>query len=294
MKKNFSREAKIGIVSIVSIGLLYFGINYLKGINLFKPVNHYYVSFDNVKDVTISTPVFVEGFKIGLVRSMSYDYSATDKIRVEIGLDDNMRIKKGSYVIIAKTLLGGAELHIRLNKYADEYLKPGETMEGRKEEDMMGAVQEKILPGIEALLPKLDSILTGLQTLVNHPALSQSLNHIERTTGALEASSRQLNSLLNNDVPVILSHLQTVSGNFVTVSNDLKNLDLVSTINSVNATLANLKLTTERLNSKDNSLGLLLNDKALYNSMNTAIEDASELLIDFRERPKRYLHFSIF
>ena len=70
MKSVFTKEAKIGLVTIVSLALLYLGINYLKGINLFQPVNHYYVSFSNVKGVTISSPVFVDGFKVGLVRDI--------------------------------------------------------------------------------------------------------------------------------------------------------------------------------------------------------------------------------
>lgn len=294
-KKGLTKEAKIGIVTIVSIALLYFGINYLKGINLFKPVNHYYVTFDNVKDVTISSPVYVEGFKVGLVRSIVYDYkNDTDKITVEISLDDAMKINKGSYVVIVNTFLSGAELHIHLNKYVSEYMKAGEVIEGRMGEDMMGSVQTKILPGVEALLPKIDSILVGLQTLVNHPALSQSLEHIERTTGNLEVSSRQLNQLLSKDVPVIVSDLKMITGNFNEVSEELKNLDLITTINSVNATLANIRLATDKMNSRDNSLGLLLNDNALYDNLNNTMGNASKLLLDFRENPKRYVHFSLF
>ena len=96
MKSVFTKEAKIGLVAIVSLALLYIGINYLKGINLFQPVNHYYVTFSNVKDVTISSPVFVDGFKVGLVRGISYDYATTGKITVEVSLDEEMKINKGS------------------------------------------------------------------------------------------------------------------------------------------------------------------------------------------------------
>jgi phospholipid/cholesterol/gamma-HCH transport system substrate-binding protein len=294
MKKKFTKEAKIGIITIIGLTLLYSGINYLKGINLFKPSNQYFVSFNNVKDVTISSPVFVDGFKVGLVRSIGYDYRTTDKIKVEISLEDEMRINKGSYVEIVRSFLGGAELHIHLNKYINEYMSSGDTLEGRMGEDMMGSVQNNIMPGIERLLPKIDSILTGLQSLVNHPALSLSLGHIEKTTANLENSSRELNQLLSKDVPVILSDLKTVAHNFSGVSEDLKSLDFQTTIQSVNETLANLKLTTDKINSKNNSLGLLLNDNSLYFNLNQTSENASKLLLDLREHPKRYVHFSLF
>ena len=294
MKSVFTKEAKIGLVTIVSLALLYFGINYLKGINLFQPVNHYFVTFNNVKDVTISSPVFVDGFKVGLVRDIIYDYNTTGKITVEINLEENMKINKGSYIVITKSFLGGAELQIHLNTYVDDYLKPGSTIEGRMGEDMMQAVQENILPQIEQMFPKVDSILAGLQTLVNHPALSQSFDHIERTTGNLEVSTRKLNSLLDKDVPVIVGNLKTMTDNFSQVSANLKELDLATTVNSINATLNDLKLTTEKLNSSDNTMGLLLNDKALYENLNGATENASKLLLDLRQNPKRYVHFSVF
>lgn len=294
MKSVLTKEAKIGLVSIISLALLYIGINYLKGINLFQPTNYYHVEFNNVKNVTISSPVFVEGFKVGLVRDIIYDYSTTDKITVDISLEKDMRINKGSYITIVNSFLGGAELHIHLNKYVKEYLPSGSTIEGRMEQDMMESVQQKLLPSVEAMLPKIDSILGGLQTLINHPALAQSLEHIEKTTGNLEVSTRHLNQLLNKDVPVIVDNLKTITNNFSTVSGNLKEINLAETVNAVNATLANLKMTTDKLNSKDNSIGLLLNDKTLYDNLNSTTENASKLLLDLRENPKRYVHFSVF
>ena len=205
-----------------------------------------------------------------------------------------MKINKGSYIVISKSFLGGAELHIYLNTYVNDFLKPGATIEGRMGEDMMQAVQDNILPQVEQMLPKIDSILIGLQTLVNHPALSQSFDHVERTTANLEISTRKLNLLLDKDVPVIVNNLKTMTDNFSQVSTNLKDLDLASTVNTINATLNNLKLTTDKLNSNDNTLGLLLNDKALYENLNGTMGNASKLLLDLRENPKRYVHFSVF
>jgi phospholipid/cholesterol/gamma-HCH transport system substrate-binding protein len=295
MKIKLTKEIIIGFVVIVSLTLLYIGVNYLKGINLFQPANHYYVTCSNVKDVTISSPVYVDGFRVGLVRNIVYDYTTTTgKITIEISLEKSMRITRGSYVTIEKTLLSGAELHIHLNTYVDEYIKSGSTLEGRLPEDMMTTVQEKILPQVADLMPVLDSILCGLQVLINHPALSQSLSHIERTTANLEASSRQLNHLLSRDVPVIATNLKTTTGHFAGLSEELRNLNLTESVNSLNLTLHNLEMATKRLNSTDSSLGLLLNDSLLYKNLNRTVESASGLLIDLKQNPKRYVHFSLF
>ncbi|MDR0757659.1 MAG: MlaD family protein [Tannerella sp.] len=294
MKAKFTKEMVIGIVTIISLTLLYIGFNYLKGINLFKSVNYYYVTCSNVKGVVVSSPVFVEGFKVGLVRKISYDYSATNKINIEIHLDKGMKINRGSYIMLEQTLLSGAELHIHLNTYVDEYLEPGSTVEGRSKEDMMATVQSQLLPQLADMLPKLDSILYGLQTLVNHPALTQSLAHIEQTTASLEVSSRQLNRLLEQDVPSIADNLKTTTGNFVELSENMKQLNLSESVDMLNTTLGNLNRTTVRLNATDNSLGLLLNDTLLYNSINKTVNNASNLIIDLQQHPKKYIHFSVF
>lgn len=294
MKANISKEVKIGIATILSIILLYIGINYLKGINLFKPANYYYVSCNNVKDINISSPVFVEGFKIGLVRSIQYDYSSVDKIMLEISLDKGMRINKGSYVSIASTLLSGAELNIILNKYVTEYYKPGDTLEGRIKGGMMTSVEEDILPMVAGIMPKIDSILTGLQSLVNNAALLQSLNNLEGTTKQLEASSVQLNSFMKNDLPEISSNLKVTTSNLSTFSDHLNQLDLEQSINSLNSTLGNVNTMASKLNAKDNSLGLLLNDSLLYNNLNRTVENASGLLLDVQQNPKKYVRFSLF
>ena len=220
---------------------------------------------------------------MGVVRDIIYDYDTTGKIIVEVSLEDKMRLNKGSYIAVVNTFLSGAELHIHLNTYVDDFLKPGSTLEGRMEEDMMQSVQEKILPSVENLLPKIDTILGSLQTLIAHPALAQSLNHIEKTTSNLEVSTRQLNQMLSKDVPGIVNNLKTMTDNFSEVSANLKELDL-----------ANLKVTTDKLNSTDNSIGLLLNDKGLYDNLNSTMDNASKLLLDLRENPKRYVHFSVF
>ncbi|MDR1380972.1 MAG: MlaD family protein [Tannerella sp.] len=292
--KRFSKETVIGLVSIISLALLYVGVNYLKGVNLFKPANYYYVSCTNVREITISSPVFVEGFRIGLVREIRYDYSSTDRITLEISLDKGMKINRGSYISIESTLLSGAELHLKLNSFSGEYYKAGDTLEGRLKGGMMASVENELLPRLIDMMPKIDSILAGLQTLVHNPALSQSLDNIESTTGQLAASSKKLNVLLGNDVPEIASNLKTASANLSVFSSDLNRLGLDRSINSLNSSLEHINALTLRLNANDNTLGLLLNDSLLYRNLNNTLDNASGLLLDFKQNPKRYVRFSLF
>jgi phospholipid/cholesterol/gamma-HCH transport system substrate-binding protein len=164
-------------------------------------------------------------------------------------------------------------------------------------DDLIGAAQEKLLPQILELMPKLDSILGGLNVLVNNPALTNSLDNLQHTTANLEISSRKLNVLLGefeSDVPVITSNLKTVTHNFAGLSEELNNLNLKQSVQSFNTTLDQLQLTTAKFNSKDNSLGLLINDSLLYYNLNRTVNNASDLLIDLKANPKRYVRFSLF
>ena len=294
MKNLLTKEAKIGVVTLMSLLLLYIGVNYLKGINLFKPSNHYIVLFDNVKDVTISSPVLVDGFKVGLVREINYDYATNKKISIEVSLEDEMKINKGSYITIVKSMLGGAELHVHLNNHVDAYYESGDEIEGRLSVDMLTSVQDNLLPQVESLLPKIDSILTGLQTLITHPALAQSLTNIQQTTSNLEKSTVHLNAVLSKDIPFIVTNLKTITTDFSEVTGTLKGLEIDETFQSIHATINNLKLTTERLNDPNNSMGLLLNDRQLYDNLNSTATNASALMFDLKKNPKRYVHFSVF
>jgi phospholipid/cholesterol/gamma-HCH transport system substrate-binding protein len=205
-----------------------------------------------------------------------------------------MRVNKGSYISIESSLLSGAELHMKLNTFSREYYNPGDTLDGRLKEGMMSSVEDKLIPQFMEIMPKIDSILTGLQTIINHPALSRSLDNLENTTKQLASSSKQLNALLGNDVPEIASNLKTASSNLSTFSSDLSRLELEQSVNSLNSTLGQVNTLALKLNSKDNTLGLLLNDSLLYNKLNNTFDNASGLLLDLKQNPKRYVSFSLF
>lgn len=294
MKKYFTKEVIIGIISIISLSILYFGINYLKGINIFKPSNHYYIRFNNVKDLQKTSPVYVDGFKVGVVNDIIYNYSKPGNIVVEVGLDKNMRIQTGSYVELSSGLTTGASLTIMLNTYVSSFCHVGDTIDGNLKLGAMEQVTETLVPQIELMMPKIDSILTGLQDIVNHPALSASLNHIQYTSSNLEKTSASLNKMLDGDVRAIVSNFKVISSDLTEVSSGLKELDIQTTYNSINTTMSNIERLSNQFNNKDSNIGLLLNDRSLYDNLNKTTENASDLLYDLKQNPKRYVHFSIF
>ncbi|GHT03438.1 mammalian cell entry protein [Bacteroidia bacterium] len=296
MKKGIKKEVVIGVISLVSLFLFYFGVQYLKGINIFKPTNHYFVAMSNVEGLQPSNSIYIDGYKVGVVHHIEFLYGSTDSktVRVQINLNKQVRLQEGTYAELKAGLTSGSYLNLILNKDTNEYYKIGDTLDGVSNEGLMDKLQTDVMPEIEKILPRLDSILLGIQTLVNHPALTQSLDHIEATTANLQQSSVQLNVLLAQQVPPILSNLKQVTTDFAVLSNNLKGIDLQPTLKKLDLAAGNIDNLTMQLNRSDNSLGLLLHDRALYDHLDSAAANASNLLVDIKFHPKRYVHFSVF
>lgn len=287
------KEVKIGIIGIIALGLLIFGLNYLRGVSMFKSSRSFYVEFNNINGLPTSSPVFANGYKIGLVRDIQYNYEKLGSVIVEVQLDKEMRIPTGSRGELVTEMLGTVKMNLILNLESQTYLQPGDTLEGYANNGLMGAA-ETMIPKVEQLLPKMDSILHSLNTLLADPALTATLHNAEAVTSNLKTTTNELNKLMNGDLPQITHNLVTISDNVASISNNLKDIDYATTINRIDSTLYNIQLLTDKLNSRDNTIGLLFNDPSLYQNLNATTANAASLLEDLKIHPKRYVHFSLF
>lgn len=287
------KEVKIGLFGILSLAILFFGINYLKGVKMLKPSTSYYVEFTDINGLTTSSPVFASGYKIGIVRGIEYNHTNPGHVVVEVELDDDMRIPKESKGELVTDMLGTVKMNLKLNLGCQEYYATGDTLPGYVNNGLMG-IAETAMPKIETMLPKMDSILSSLNQLLANPALAATLSNAEKLTGNLDITTRNLNKLMQNELPVLTSKLTSIADNFVNISGNLKEIDYAGTMQKVDATLQEVKLLTSKLNSKDNTVGLLFNDPTLYNNLNATTANAASLLEDLKAHPKRYVHFSLF
>lgn len=291
--KYITKEVRIGIAGIIALCILVYGINYLKGINMFKPSSYFYVKFQNVNGLAKSSPVFADGVRVGIVRDIYYDYNQAENVIVEVELDTELRIPKGSSAELVSELMGGVRMNILLANNPREKYAIGDTIPGKLNNGMMESVTA-LMPQIEQMLPKLDSIMISLNTILNNQSIPATLHSVEKTAANLEVASGQLKVLMGRDIPQLTGKLNTIGDNFITISGNLKEIDYATTFKEIEQTLANVKMVTEKLNSKDNTVGLLLNDPQLYNNLNATTANAASLLEDLKEHPKRYVHFSLF
>ena len=291
MKKKFSKEVKIGIAFIFSIFVLYFGINFLKGVNIFKPTNSYLVIFDDVTELSLSAPVSINGFQIGLVHSMELD--SDNRVVVTLNLDKGVRIPKGSKVNLEASLLGNAAVTISENPIKTDFYSSSDTIYGHKTKGLMDTGAE-LIPQVSALLPKLDSILLNLQILTANPALAKSLENVELITSNLVQTTNGVNSMMKSDFPVMLKNVKTITSDVSHTTSQLRGLDIAGTYNSLDSTMKNVNHLSSKLTEKNNSFGLLLNDRQLYDSLSMTIGNASLLLRDVKENPQRYVNIKVF
>ncbi|MBQ5776796.1 MAG: MCE family protein [Bacteroidaceae bacterium] len=293
MKKFWTKEVKIGLTAIICIVLMFIVIQFLKGIDVTKPANYYTIAFDNVSDVMVSTPVTVNGYKVGVVHEMQYDYESNNKVLVMINLDKELRIPRDSKVSISKTIMGNASVVIDLNPYVSEYYKSGDTIEGTAGSDLMASLGG-MMPEITAIVQKIDSVLSGVNTLVNDPALLASLQRLDNITANLENMTGSLEQTMQKDLPHIIDNVTAITNNVDTLTQTLNTLPLEATLAQVSTMLANIEQATAQLNKCDNTAGLLLNDQQLYESLSKSVNSLDSLLIDIRQNPKKYINVKVF
>ena len=295
MKFKFSRELWIGALVIATVAVLYFGVNYLKGINIFNPTNYYYVKFDRVNGLSVSSPITIKGYKIGLIKDIIYNYDdPKDGIVVVLQVDDDLRIPVNSRAVLTSELLGGANVSLTLNAEMNGvFYKKGDTIPSFIDDGIMATVTAEIMPRVQSIVPQLDSLLVSLKTIAGDQAIQKSLGNIQRLTANLESASVSLKGLMKNDVPVIMKNVNTITTDFSKVSANLSHVDFQATMKRVDNTLANLQTITDKVNRGEGTVGMLLNDKTLYNNLANTAGSANELLIDLKANPKRYVQFSL-
>ena len=293
---KLTKEIKIALVAIVGILVMYFGINFLKGMNLFSTNNTYFITFDDIQGLGASTPIYADGYKVGTVDGLEYDYKENGPIKVKVDIIKDLRIPQGSKAEIVKDLMGNLQVNLLLANNPRERVEPGGIIPGAVNGGMMDKAAN-LVPVVEKMLPKLDSILTSVNALLADPALAASLHNVETITSNLTVSTRELNTLmagLNKQVPGMIGKANGVLDNTNRLTANLASLDVQGTLNKVNQTLESAHQFTEKLNSNQGSLGLLMNETKLYDNLTSTMGHADSLVIDLKAHPKRYVHFSVF
>jgi len=292
------KEILIGLCVVIALFALFLGINFLKGINVFKAANYYYATYTNAAGLQVSAPVTLNGFKVGLVRAINYEYDNPGHVKAELSLDRELKLPMGTKAVIEQDILGTSTVILQPTT-ASDYQEVGSTLVGETASGLMENVAQNIMPAVGTIFPKIDSLLTNINQLIANPALAQSINRLDNITLNLEQTMRHLNASTRALPPVmtnvtsITDNLNGMSGALAELSNDLKELPIDSTMQNIHVLSANLKILSDELNNPNSTLGLITHDRALYDNLNNCAASLDSLLIDVKRNPKRYISIKL-
>ena len=299
IKRIFTREVIIGLCVAIAILILCFGIEFLKGINVFKPSNFYIAEYENVEGLEVAAPVTIDGYKVGQVREINFNYENPGKIQVLIAVNKQLHLPVDSKALIGTTLLSGAYVEIKMGQ-SSEMLPIGGSIQSDVAPDLMSSVSNEILPAVGSIMPKIDSLLVSVNRLVSDPALAASVKNIESITNNVSLASKNLNLMMQKQVPDILNgaslavtNLDSITANLSILSEELNKLPLNQTVDNVNGLTANLVRFTGNLNNPNSTLGQLTQDSELYDRLNRVTADIDSLIIDIKKNPKRYISIKL-
>lgn len=302
-------EAKIGIIVLVTIALVIWGINFLKGKNVLKRSDVYHAVYEDLMGIDVSAPVIINGYKIGLVNSIGFSKTSYDKITVSFTVDHSFKIPTGSRVqLYSADLLGSKALRV-IPSGSSTYHKYGDTLISSVESDMLTTVSEQLMPlkeKAEEAIEEVDSLLSAVNLILDPKTITELKNSIRNLENISNSFSQQLSengelqrsfSALANFSEVLSRNkgkLDTVFMNLENISDSLANANTRTLISNISNTFEETSVLLERINSGEGSLGLLAGDDSLYLSLNAAIISLDSLISDLNENPKKYVHFSVF
>ena len=307
---HLSREVKVGLLAAVCFFLLFFGFNFLKGVNIFSPTNSYHGVYAHLYGLEDQAAVYIKGHRVGQVDAIHYDFTKDSAFLVDISIRKDIELPQGTVMaLVADGLLGGMAVELQMPETQSEKDELGNilsTEEGRRTlakgaslpttyvPGLFESVQNELLAHVDTAVKDVDALIGELRGQLEGDHIKTSLANVDRVSGDLTVVSTDLKRLMNNQVPRIVNNADTAVANLNTVIADIKDADLAATVARVDTAVDGVNGLIADIRSPQGTLGQLIYNKALYNHIDATVVSADSLLTDLKAHPKRYVHFSVF
>jgi len=292
---KYSREIKVAVLAIVCGFLLYFGMYFLKGVNIFSQENQYIGMFENVSGLNEQAPVYVRGYKVGQVDRIQYDFSQSKAFTVTISVHKDIALFAPAQMCLCDDgLLGGKAIEVVVptgDASGKHLYAAGDTLPAMVVPGLMASLQNGLLAKVDSAMTNVDELIAKINNQISDDVLQSTLNNVEQISEDLSASARDIKKVTSYQLPSIIHNADTMISDAKVVIGDVKNANLSATVARVDQTIDTLQ---SILTQKDGTLGLLLNDKQLYQHVDSTIVSLDKLVVDLKANPKRYVHFSLF
>ena len=277
---KYSRELRVGVLAIICLVILYFGFNFLKGINIFSPTKVYVGTFDRINGLTAQAPVYIKGYQVGLVESIQYDFKQYPAFTVNVSIDKTIELPRGTQMaLVADGLLGGGAIELQLPTMPNRAMpyQKGDTLPTQIVPGLIDNLQTGLLANLDSLLAEANTLLASLNDQMSEGSLYATLQNIEQITQNLAISSKDLRALTHNQLPDIMDKADAAIQGLNDIVDDVKAVDIQGTVGMVDSTLNTLNAA---LQSQEGTVGMLLNDKTLYDNLNNALLDLDQALLN--------------
>ena len=299
---NHVREIKVGILAAVCLFLLFFGFNFLKGVNIFSPTHSYHGTFYNLHGLEEQAAVNILGHKVGQVDKISYDFTRDSAFTIDISINRDIVLPQGTRMaLVADGLLGGMAIELQLPSNSDSGLtgeagliEKGSFLPTIYVPGLMESVQGELLAHVDEAIQSVDSLVAGLRQQMEGNHLQNTLTNIDRISGDLTDVSSDLKHMMNNQVHTIVNNADKAVANLNTITTDLQNADRAATVARVDTAVDGVNSIIADVRSQDGTLGQLIYNKSLYNHIDATVVSADSLLVDSKANPKRYVQISVF
>ena len=301
MKLKYAREIKVGVLATVCIFLLFFGFNYLKGVNIFSSIHSFHGVYTNIHGLELQAPVYIRGYKVGQVDNIDYDFTRDSSFTVDISIKRNINLPEGTRMaLVSDGIMGGMAIELILpatevaSKEDIAYLPTGATIPTTIVPGLLDGLQEAVIQPLSNTLASLDTLVGQLQAQLDNNHIESILANADIAVADLQSSSTQLKQVMSHQVPSVITKPDTTMSDLQQVVTDVKAANIKATVARVDTALNNVNYLIADFRSPNGTVGMLLNDKGLYNHIDSAVVSVDSLLVDLKANPKRYVRFSLF
>lgn len=276
---KISRELKVGVLAVLCAVILYFGLNFLKGINIFSSTATYVGQYENISGLTEQAPVMIKGYQVGLVESIQYDFTKPLSFTVAVSIANDIHLPQGTKMaLVANGLLGGMAIELQLPEVTSANTHHrGDTLPSVVVPGLFETLEQGVLAKLDSLLGEANAMVASLNNSMEEGSLYQTLQNVEQITSDLKVSGNDLRQLTHKQLPSIVAKVDTTITNVAALAAEVRNVDIVGLVDSVQTVVNGVNTA---MTSQENTLGLLLNDKTLYNNLNVVLEDLDNAVLN--------------
>jgi len=298
---KYAREIKVGVLAAVCLFLLFFGLNFLKGVNIFSPTNSFHGRFVNLHNLEEQAAVYIQGHKVGQVDEIHYDFTADSAFTIDISINRDIVLPQGTQMaLVSDGLLGGMAVELQFPNTdkspitnQQSPIAKGSFLPTTYVPGLMESVQGELLAKIAGAVDEVDALVAELNQQISGNHLNNTLTNVDKISGDLTVVSSDLKRLMRTQVPTIVNNADTTLANLNVVVADIKAANVKATVARVDTAVDYVNAILADVKSQEGTLGQLIYNRSLYDHIDATVVSADSLLVDLKANPKRYVQFSL-